>query len=167
MLAKREPARFKTHSTLFRGGRMPRSPPIRAYHLYLPRAYCDAESHAVGVAGCSSRPTNRQGWLQYLRAAVNSNQNEQAKRPSIEKTGTAGRQPDRQFLCNPHARPPIALCNHRPSTCEHAHRAGQIMSSQLRRTIMGSGSDALSSQSLREHNMERTITLVGSLIVVL
>lgn len=32
---------------------------------------------------------------------------------------------------------------------------------------MGSEFDALSSQSLREHNMERTITLVWSLIVVL
>lgn len=32
---------------------------------------------------------------------------------------------------------------------------------------MGSEFDVLNSQSLREHNMERTMTLVGSLIVVL
>lgn len=54
---------------------MQRSFPIRAYHLYLPREYCDTESHAVGVAGCSSRPpTSNQGWSDshYLLPAANS-----------------------------------------------------------------------------------------------
>lgn len=102
---------------------MQRSFPIRAYHLYLPREYCDTESHAVGVAGCSSRPpTSSQGWSQYLLPAANSNHNVQAQyyvEPCPQYT------PARTSL--------VALCNDSPPTCSNPNSAAQMTSSQLQK----------------------------------
>lgn len=108
---------------------MQRSFPIRAYLLYLPREYCDTESHAVGVAGCSSRPPTSnqgcQGWSQYVLPPANSNHNVQAQylaEPGLQST------PARTSL--------VALCNDSPPTCSNPHSVGQMTFSQLQKMTM-------------------------------